>query len=83
MSTFYLAMYWAQALAQQTRDTSLQAAFANTAKSLEENETEINRQMLAAQGQPVDIGGYYLPDPELTANQMRPSKSFNDIICAI
>lgn len=83
ISTFYLAMYWAQALAQQTRDTSLQAAFANTAKSLEENETEINRQMLAAQGQPVDIGGYYLPDPELTANQMRPSKTFNDIICSI
>ena len=83
MSTFYLAMVWAQTLAAQDKDTSLQAAFVNTAKALEENETEINRQMLAAQGQPVDIGGYYLPDPELTAKQMRPSKTFNNIIDAM
>ena len=83
MSTFYLAMYWAQALAAQDKNISLQAAFVDTAKALEENETEINRQMLAAQGHPVDIGGYYLPDPELTAKQMRPSKTFNDIIDAM
>ena len=80
MSSFYLAMYWAQALAAQEKDASLQAAFVNIAKALEENETEINQQMLAAQGQPVDIGGYYSPDPELTAKQMRPSEIFNNII---
>jgi isocitrate dehydrogenase len=83
MSTFYLAMYWAQALVAQEKDASLEAAFVNIAKALEENEAEINQQMLAAQGQLVDIGGYYLPDPELTAKQMRPSEIFNNIICAM
>ena len=83
MSTFYLAMYWAQALAAQEKDASLQTAFVTLAKALEENEAEINQQMLAAQGQPIDIGGYYLPDSELTAKQMRPSKTFNNIICAM
>jgi len=82
-STFYLASYWAQALAEQDKDTSLQSIFGNIAKRLEENEDAINQQMLAAQGQPVDIGGYYLPDPELAAKQMRPSKTFNDIIDAV
>jgi isocitrate dehydrogenase len=82
-STFYLAMFWAQALAAQNKDQSLQAAFINTAKMLEENENEINEQLLAAQGHAVDTGGYYLPDPELTAKQMRPSKTFNDIIDAM
>jgi len=80
MSTFYLALYWAQALTAQTEDTSLQAAFADVAQQLEENEAVINEEMLAAQGQPVDIGGYYLPDPELTSQQMRPSKTFNSVI---
>jgi len=79
-STFYLAMYWAQALVEQTEDKSLQESFAGVVKALEENEAKINQEMLAAQGQPVDIGGYYLPDPELTTEQMRPSKTFNDII---
>ncbi len=83
MSTFYLAMYWAQALAAQEKDASLQTAFVTLAKALEENEADINQQMLAAQGQPIDIGGYYLPDSELTAKQMRPSKTFNNIICAM
>lgn len=82
-STFYLTMYWAQALAAQDKDKSLQSIFANIAKQLEENEDTINQQMLAAQGKPADIGGYYLPDPELAANQMRPSKVFNDIIDAV
>ncbi len=83
MSTFCLAMYWAQAMAAQDKDKSLQAAFADIAKELEENEAKINQEMLAAQGQPVDIGGYYLPNPELAAQQMRPSKTFNGTIDAI
>ena len=83
MSTFCLAMYWAQAMAAQDKDKSLQAAFADIAKELEENEAKINQEMLAAQGQPVDIGGYYLPNPELAAQQMRSSKTFNGIIDAI
>ncbi|MHC4783709.1 MAG: NADP-dependent isocitrate dehydrogenase [Planctomycetota bacterium] len=83
MSTFYLAMYWAQALAAQDKDASLRATFENAVKATEENEAKITQEMLAAQGQPVDIGGYYLPDSELTSRQMRPSKAFNDIIDAM
>jgi isocitrate dehydrogenase len=82
-STFYLAMYWAQALARQSHDTSLKTAFDHIAKTLEENETAINQDMLAAQGKPVDIGGYYFPDPELAGKQMRPSHTFNNIIDAM
>ncbi|MEN8128366.1 MAG: NADP-dependent isocitrate dehydrogenase, partial [Planctomycetota bacterium] len=82
-STFYLATYWAQALAQQAEGTSLKECFAGIAEALEANEAVINKEMLAAQGQSVDIGGYYLPNPELTAKQMRPSKTFNDIIDVI
>jgi len=82
-STFYLAMYWAQELAEQDKDRTLQASFMNIAKELGGNEAKINQEMLAAQGKPANIGGYYLPDPELTAKQMRPSKTFNDIIDAI
>jgi isocitrate dehydrogenase len=82
-STFYLAMYWAQALAAQDKDASLKAAFTDIAKQLAENEAAISQEMLAAQGQPVEIGGYYLPDPQLAAGHMRPSKTFNDIIDAI
>ena len=82
-STFYLAMYWAQALAAQDKNKTLQASFIDLAKGLEENEARINQEMLAAQGKPVDIDGYYLPDPELVSKQMRPSKTFNDIIDAM
>ena len=83
MSTFYLAMYWAQAMAAQDKDKSLRAVFAEIVKELEENEAKINQEMLAAQGQLVDLGGYYLPNPELAAQQMRPSKTFNSIIDAM
>ena len=79
-STFYLAMYWAQALAAQNKDADLKAAFADAAAQLAENEQTICAEMLAAQGSPVDIDGYYLPDAEKTAAQMRPSKVYNDII---
>jgi isocitrate dehydrogenase len=81
-STFYLAMYWAQAMADQNKDRSLQDSFTKIAKELQDNEARITQEMLSAQGKPVDIGGYYLPDPQRTAEQMRPSKTFNDIIDA-
>ncbi len=78
-STFYLAMYWARMLANQ-KDAELQARFKPVAKKLEENEEKINRELLAAQGEPVDIGGYYLPDPVKCENAMRPSTTLNEII---
>ena len=79
-STFYLAMYWAQALAEQDGDAALKARFGEIAGELEENEDRITAELLAAQGAPVDIGGYYVPDPELTGRAMRPSHTFNTII---
>ena len=79
-STFYLALYWAQALAAQTKDPAIQARFTGVAKQLEEQETTITAELLAAQGAPVDVGGYYLPDPEKAGQAMRPSATFNAII---
>ena len=79
-SHFYLALYWAQALAAQTEDKELQARFAPLAKNLEANEEKIVAELIAAQGEPVDIGGYYLADAEKTKKVMRPSKTFNDAI---
>ena len=76
-SHFYLTLYWAQALAEQTKDTELQVRFAKLAKKLEEKEEKINNELLAVQGKPVDLGGYYKPDPELTTKAMRPSETFN------
>ncbi|MCD4727331.1 MAG: NADP-dependent isocitrate dehydrogenase, partial [Pirellulales bacterium] len=82
-STFYLAMYWAQALAAQNTDASMQARFVKVAKELEEKEAGIAEELLAAQGKPVDIGGYYLPDPVKITKAMRPSATFNAIIDAM
>jgi isocitrate dehydrogenase len=82
-STFYLAMYWAQALAAQDADATLQTAFAGVAKQLQENETKINQEMLSVQGATVDLGGYYLSDQKMTETQMRPSQTFNEIIDGI
>ena len=79
-STYYLATYWAQALVAQDEDAALKARFAPVAKALEENEAKITEEMLAAQGAPVDLGGYYLPDPAKAEAQMRPSPTFNAII---
>jgi isocitrate dehydrogenase len=79
-STFYLALYWAQALATQTKDESLRARFSGVATALEESEEKIAAELLAAQGQPVDVGGYYLPDDALAEKAMRPSPTFNAII---
>ena len=81
-SHFYLALYWAQALAGQTRDKDLQARFAKLAKQLEENEEKINQELLAAQRKPQDLGGYYDPDPEKTSKGMRPSATLNAIVDA-
>jgi isocitrate dehydrogenase len=82
-SHFYLAMYWAEALAAQTRDTELQARFAKVAKQLVENEAKIIGEMNAAQGRPVDIGGYFRPNPGLASKAMRPSPTFDAIVDAI
>ena len=82
-SHFYLALYWARELAAQTDDPELAAAFAPLAKTLTENEQQINSELLAVQGSPVDIGGYYRPDPAKTTAVMRPSKTFNDSLATL
>jgi isocitrate dehydrogenase len=82
-SHFYLAMYWAEALAEQTKDKELQARFAKVAKQLQENEAKINEELIGAQGKPQDIGGYYQPDPAKTEKAMRPSATLNAIVDAI
>jgi isocitrate dehydrogenase len=79
-STFYLALYWARALASQSEDAEMKARFAKLADELGKNEATINEQLLAAQGQPVDLGGYYMPDMEKSSSVMRPSVVFNDLI---
>jgi isocitrate dehydrogenase len=79
-SQFYLSMYWAQALAQQTEDKALQAHFAPIAKALEAQEKTIVGELNAVQGKPVDIGGYYFAEPAKCDAVMRPSKTFNAII---
>ncbi|CAI8807737.1 MULTISPECIES: NADP-dependent isocitrate dehydrogenase [Pseudomonas] len=82
-SHFYLAMYWAQALAAQTEDAALQAQFAPLAKTLTENEATIVAELNAVQGKPVDIGGYYHADAELISKAMRPSATFNAAVAAL
>ncbi|PKA68443.1 isocitrate dehydrogenase [Pseudomonas baetica] len=82
-SHFYLAMYWAQALAAQTEDAALQAQFATLAKTLTENEATIVAELNAAQGKPVDIGGYYHANAELISKAMRPSATLNAAIAAL
>lgn len=82
-SHFYLALYWAQALAAQTQDAELQQRFAKLAAVLSAKEAEIVGQLNAAQGKPVDIGGYYQPDAAKAAAAMRPSSVFNDALASI
>ncbi|BBY54877.1 NADP-dependent isocitrate dehydrogenase [Mycobacterium koreense] len=79
-SQYYLALYWAQELAAQTEDPQMQKHFAALADSLGKNEEAIIAELNEVQGNPVDIGGYYLPDDELTTAVMRPSKTFNSVI---
>jgi len=82
-SHFYLALYWAQELASQTDDAELAAAFKGLAETLAEHESAIVEELLAVQGAPVDLGGYYLPDPQKAAAVMRPSKTFNEAIAEL
>jgi isocitrate dehydrogenase len=82
-SHFYLAMYWAEALAAQTQDTALQARFAKVARQLAENEAKIVAELNAAQGRAVDLGGYFRPNPSRASKAMRPSPTFNAIVDAI
>jgi isocitrate dehydrogenase len=79
-SHFYLALYWAQALAAQSADEALRDRFAPLAERLTANEAVINAELLAVQGSPADIGGYYAPDPVKTAAVMRPSATLNEAI---
>ncbi|MBX7434617.1 NADP-dependent isocitrate dehydrogenase [Mycobacterium sp. Y57] len=81
-SQFYLAMYWAEALAAQTEDKELAEFFAPLAKTLAENEDTIVGELAATQGKPADIGGYYYPDAGKTESVMRPSKTFNEVLAA-
>ena len=82
-SHFYLALYWAQELAKQTDDAELAAAFSAVAEKLTADEQTINDELLAVQGSPVDIGGYYRPDPEKTSAVMRPSTTFNEALASL
>jgi len=79
-SHFYLAMYWARALADQTKDQALRARFGNVAAALEAGERKIVAELIGVQGKPVDIGGYYHPSPQLTSQAMRPSAALNSIL---
>ena len=80
-SHFYLALYWAQALAR-SEDKELQAYFAPLAETLTKNEERIIEEMCSVQGDPVDIGGYYFADPEMTKAVMRPCELFNEALSA-
>ena len=79
-SHFYLALYWAQELAEQTADPGLAKAFAGLARTLTEQEQAIIDELIAVQGSPANIGGYYRPDPTLATAVMRPSKIFNEAL---
>ncbi len=82
-SHFYLAMYWAEALANQTKDAELKSKFAPIATALIANESKINSELIGAQGKFQNIGGYYQPNPTLTSQAMRPSVTFNSILDTI
>ena len=79
-SHFYLALYWAQALAAQDADPQLRARFAPVAAALTRNEATIVEELNAVQGKPMDVGGYYHPDPAKCTAAMRPSATFNKVI---
>ena len=79
-STFYLALYWAQALGSQDKDDELKSRFAEVTQQIEQSESKITEELLAAQGEAVDLDGYFLPTPERVEAAMRPSPTFNAII---
>ena len=78
-SHFYLSLFWAEALARQSQDVDLQKQFSPLAAALKKK-NQITEELIAIQGHPVDLGGYYLPDEEKTASAMRPSSTFNRIL---
>jgi isocitrate dehydrogenase len=82
-SHFYLALYWTQALAAQDKDAELKKIFTPIAKALSENESKIVAELAAVQGQPADVGGYYLPDDTKAAAALRPSATFNQILATL
>jgi isocitrate dehydrogenase len=82
-SHFYLALYWAEALAAQSKDADLKARFAPLAKTLLENETKINEELIGSQGKPQNIGGYYNPNDELASKAMRPSETLNTSLASL
>lgn len=82
-SHFYLAYYWAQQLAEQSEDSGLKAIFTKVSETLAANEDKIVNELIEAQGKPIDIGGYYLPNEDLTASAMRPSATLNEILSTI
>jgi len=82
-SHFYLAMYWAEALAQQTEDTELAQHFSSVAQAMAANEAKIMEELNSVQGVPMDVGGYYKPDPDKAAAAMRPSATLNEIIATV
>jgi isocitrate dehydrogenase len=82
-SHFYLAMYWAEALAQQTEDTELAQHFSSVAEAMAANEAKIMEELNSVQGVPMDVGGYYKPDPDKAAAAMRPSATLNEIIATV
>ncbi|MDP2364797.1 MAG: NADP-dependent isocitrate dehydrogenase, partial [Ignavibacteria bacterium] len=77
---FYLAFYWAQALAEQKKDAELKTSFSKMYEELKVNEDKIVKDLISVQGKPVDIGGYYLSDDKKISAAMRPSFTFNKII---
>jgi isocitrate dehydrogenase len=79
-SHFYLALYWAQALAEQNKDAELKSIFTNIAKELTENEAKIVAELVGAQGKAVNIDGYYKPNIELLSKSMRPSATLNNAL---
>jgi isocitrate dehydrogenase len=82
-SHFYLAMYWAEALGAQDKDSELKTIFAPISAEFFANEAKINGELIGSQGKPQNIGGYYQPNPELTSKAMRPSETFNAILAKI
>jgi len=82
-SHFYLSLYWAEQLAKQDKDEELKSIFGKVHKELSSNEEKIAQELIDAQGSPVDIGGYYLPNPEMASKAMRPSETFNEILNSI
>ena len=82
-SHFYLALYWAQRLAEQNKDAALKTEFTLIAKNLEENKTTIINELDAVQGKTVSLGGYYKPTENLVVKAMRSSKTFNTILATL